>query len=530
MDTSRPCKSCRKRTLLPDDVTGNMVCASCGVVQDFDNFQAHIGGITGPAGTYVRVGTAGTGSAYNYKESKIYEAQKLIGDFMFKLGLSASKSDEVKVMVETITTGEYGQGKWFPVFVGACAYVVMRKNKKILPIEEVADLVGCDVYELGRMINRVVDFLDLKLPEFDIVNSLEHVIRNYPMFNEILEDVVQRMLKQGVFLMQCLIKWFLTTGRRPMAVVAAVLVFVGELNQLDLKIEDVAKELHVSVITCRRRYKELLERLVKVARALPWGEDVTMKNIVNNAPNVIQYMEMKSMSQFGQKGKSFEQVGFDLMEVVGDCVSKETRYGFDSYTTENCSVQYFEANHKSPLRIEHPDKFQISPECLTMIYSKFLDEVPLLKATSERSKGNKRKRARSFDLHACTDWWKGKSDLSKKLLLKQVFEKDVGLDASPPSFDRGCLASARRREKIKTSKLRIQKIMHPLVADSSDGNDICVFKRIKSGKKQRKMQVDIDWEDLIIETLLLHNVKEEEIEKGHYNVLLDLHVFDYGNL
>lgn len=90
-------------------------------------------------------------------------------------------------MVETITTGECGQGKWFPVFIGACAYVVMRMDKKILPIEEVVDLVGCDVYELGWMINRVVDFLDLKLPEFDIVNSLEHVIRNYPMFNKILD-------------------------------------------------------------------------------------------------------------------------------------------------------------------------------------------------------------------------------------------------------------------------------------------------------------------------------------------------------
>ncbi|CAA2987581.1 plant-specific TFIIB-related protein PTF2-like [Olea europaea var. sylvestris] len=218
------------------------------------------------------------------------------------------------------------------------------------------------------------------------------------------------------------------------------------------------------------------------------------------------------------------------MEVVADCLSKETGYGLDIYTTENCSVQYFEANHQSPLRIEYPDKFQISPECLTMIYFKFLDEVPALEAKSERSKDSKRKRGKSFDLHSCTDWWKGKSDFSKKLLLKQVFEKDIGLDISPPFFDRGCLASAIRQEKIKASNLRIQKIMHPLAADSDDGNDICAFKHINSGKKQRKMRVDIDWEDLIIETLLLHNVKEEEIENVHYNVLLDLHVFDYGNL
>ncbi|KAL0398475.1 UNVERIFIED_CONTAM: Plant-specific TFIIB-related protein PTF2 [Sesamum radiatum] len=184
MEGSRPCQSCRKRTLVPDDVTGNMVCSSCGVVQDFDNFQAHIGGVTGEAGTYVRVGTVGSGSVRNYKENKIFEAQKLIEDFMFKLGLSGTKSHE---------------GKWFPVFVGACAYVVMRKDQKMLPIVEVADLVGCDVYELGRMISRVVDFIDLKLPEFDIVKSFERAIKSCPSFGNVPEDVVQRMLQQGCF-------------------------------------------------------------------------------------------------------------------------------------------------------------------------------------------------------------------------------------------------------------------------------------------------------------------------------------------
>lgn len=36
-----------------------MICMPCDVLQDFDNFQTHIGGITGEAGTYVRVGTVG---------------------------------------------------------------------------------------------------------------------------------------------------------------------------------------------------------------------------------------------------------------------------------------------------------------------------------------------------------------------------------------------------------------------------------------------------------------------------------------
>ncbi|KAG8385446.1 hypothetical protein BUALT_Bualt03G0046100 [Buddleja alternifolia] len=527
MASSGACNSCRKRTLVVDDVTGNIVCSSCGVVQEFDNFQAHIGGITGDAGTYVRVGTAGTGSTNNYKENKIYEAQKLIEDFVFKLGLSVSKSQEVKFLIEKITNSEYGLGNWFPVLVGACAYVVMRKDQKMLPIVEVADLVGCDVHELGRMISRVVAFIDLKLPEFDIVNSFERAIKSCSSFGMVSEDVFSKMLQQGVFLVQCLIKWFVTTGRTPMPVVAAVLVFVGELNQMHIKMEDVANELHVAVTTCRRRYKELLEKLVKVAKALPWGKDVTTKNILKNAPFVIQYMEMKST----KKRKSFEQVEFDMEGLVGDCLSKEIGYGFDSYSVEDSSSsQYFGVDHPANTRSDYPDKFEISPESLTMIYSNYMEEISLVKANAEIGIKNKKKRRRSLDLQTCTEWWKGKSDLSKKLLLKQILEKDVGLDAMPPSFDKGCLAKANRQEKIKAAKLRIQRIMHPGIGESGYSKDLCLFEAESFEKKKRKkkMKVDIDWEDLIIETLLLHNVKEEEIEKGHYNVLLALHVFDHG--
>lgn len=51
-----------------------------------------------------------------------------------------------------------------------------------------------------------------------------------------------------------------------------------------------------------------------------------------------------------------------------------------------------------------------------------------------------------------------------------------------------------------------------------------LLKRLLTRKK-RKTGRGIDWDDLIIETPLLHRVKEEEIEKGKYNALLELYVF-----
>jgi transcription factor IIIB subunit 2 len=47
------------------------------------------------------------------------------------------------------------------------------------------------------------------------------------------------------------------------------------------------------------------------------------------------------------------------------------------------------------------------------------------------------------------------------------------------------------------------------------------------GRKRREKGAcnGIDWEDCVIELLLLHGANEAEIEQGHYKRLLDLHVF-----
>ncbi|PIN19572.1 hypothetical protein CDL12_07739 [Handroanthus impetiginosus] len=244
----------------------------------------------------------------------------------------------------------------------------------------------------------------------------------------------------------------------------------------------------------------------------------------------MQYMEMKAMTKCSEKRQSFGDFQSDMEELVGDCLRKEVGYGFDSYTIEDCSSHYFEGARSLNLRSDNPDKFQISPESLALIYSNFLNEISLVKTTAGIGTENKRKKRKTLDLQACTDWWQGKSELSKKLILKKILEKDVGLDAMPPSFDKACLDTEKRREKIKAAKSRIQRIMHPRIADCGTSNGLCLFEPENSKKKRKKAQVDIDWEDLIIETLLLHNVREEEIEKGHYNVLLALHVFDHGLL
>ncbi|XP_027337241.1 plant-specific TFIIB-related protein PTF2-like [Abrus precatorius] len=464
MLSASPCNNCAKTTFIRDDVSGDLVCSSCGVVQQFDQFDSQIGGIDGPRGTFINVGTAGSGSLYTYRDRKLFAGQNSIDELTFRLGLT-SKSVGIRNMISIITEGEFGQGNWFQVLIGACAYVVMRRDDLPLPMAEIASAVECDVYELGKMIMRVVDFLDLKsdFPEFDIVHSLQRTLNNSPSFASVERNILERMRKQGIFFMQCAVKWFLSTGRRPIPLVVAVLVFVAELNDVQVRMDDLAKEVHATVSTCR---------------ASIWRG---------------------SLSKPVEKGKNFDQPGLDLADTVAECLrhDDEFEYGIDGITSRKDSRYFLSERNADKQGIMDVDKLLISPECLSLV-----------------------------------EWWDGKSELSKKLVLKQLLEKDVGVETMPPSFLTGQLKCKMRQERINAAKVRIKRILHSLDADTGDAEnpDLLESPYLERRRKKRRGMVvdDIDWEDLIIETLILHQVKEEEIEKGHYNTLLDLHLFNSG--
>ncbi|XP_071736146.1 plant-specific TFIIB-related protein PTF2-like [Rutidosis leptorrhynchoides] len=502
------CKNCNSKTLTVDSATGNIECTSCGVVQGINNYDQVTFNRDGPTGINVRLGTSGSRFDYSYRETKVYLAQKIVSEILCKLDLE-NRVDEVNHMIKLITEEEYGSGNWFNVLVGACVYVVMRKANKWMPLTSVCDSVGCDSYELGRMVSRVVEHLELTLPEFDMVGLFERVVKELVVEKgNIGKDKIGRIVKQGVFLVQCMIKWYVTTGRRPVPVVVAVIVFVCEVNDVEISMEDLASQLNVVVSTCKFRYKELLKRLVDVAREnLPWGNDVNVRNIMKNVPNVIQYMEVKSMCNREKEEKSLEEIGVDLEMLVSDCLNQN---GEDSTDWE----------------IEDLEKLNVSSECLSEIYLKYLDDYSNMKGKTDTMKDVRSKR--SDILVDMPEYWSGNSELSKKLFLDQILEKDVGLNVMPPSFIKGCLKTKRIKEKIKAAKMRIEKIRRPST-DVNGFDDECVKVSVKSSKRKRKeKKVDIDWEDFVIETLLLHQVKEEEIEKGYYNTLLDLHVFNSG--
>ncbi|MFS8006442.1 putative transcription factor TFIIB [Helianthus anomalus] len=167
------------------------------------------------------------------------------------------------------------------------------------------------------MVSCVVDHLDLKLPDFDIVGLFDRVFKewvsgnsNSNSNNNIGKDLSTKMVKQGIFLLQCMIKWYVTTGS-------------GQCRRW-WRVDDLAGQLNVAVATCKLRYKELLKCLVDVARAnLPWGDDGNVKNIMINAQIVLQYIEVKSMCNLRKEIVSLDNVDDDLQCLVSSCLNRD---------------------------------------------------------------------------------------------------------------------------------------------------------------------------------------------------------------
>ncbi|KAH9604716.1 hypothetical protein KSS87_004210 [Heliosperma pusillum] len=509
------CKSCKNKTLVTNDVTGDNVCSSCGIVQDFTNFHHQFGD---GGGNYVIPGTTGLGHDYSYKERKLHHSNNLIEDIAKHRDL-LDRAWEVKDMVNKVTEGDYGLGNWFTVLVGACCYIVMRQKNKVLTIDEVCDVIGSDLYEMGRMVGRVVQFLGLELPEFDVVALLERTIRKLSGFKEVDKEKVDVMVKQGNFVVHCCIKWWLTTGRRPGPVAVAVLFFVAELNGFKMRIEEVAKEVNVGIATCKLRYKELREALVEVAKGLPWGNDINVKHIMRHATGVIKYMEMKSMEdlwsslkrdrgnglgdfgdaprEFHKKRRPGNRLGeFDSNNDPTDLFGRDAGYKVDvgGSGVENGLQSDGEAQGENSGcysgNVDMKD-LKASYENLAKLYSKFKAEFTNNRITNrdEDEVHNCEDGLDDLDLH--NEWWSGESELCEKLFLEQLEEKDVGLDTLPPSYIRGCLAVKRRRKKIGAAKMRIDNIRFPstdkvLCSGIESSNDMCLSENVKSSYEEKK--------------------------------------------
>ncbi|PKU88038.1 plant-specific TFIIB-related protein PTF2 [Dendrobium catenatum] len=529
------CRNCGEPSVITDLDTNIRVCESCGSVQSSDAYQDQAFDRDG-----TRLGTLHSSGDFGYRERKLYHARALIADITARLNLTKAHASAVSRLACQATDDNLGSGDWFPVLVAACAVIVMRQHGSPLSLAEAAEAIGRDPHDLGRMVGRVSRHLDLgQLPELNAVCLLERAVRELSPFSTLDKDKFEEILGQGRFILHCAIRWFLTTGRHPLPVVAAVLIFVSKVNGLEVGVEEIAGMIHAGVATSHRRLKELMEVLVKVAKKLlPWGNDVTVKNIVHNAPVLIRFMELKSkanLSSVGNDNGCVPDLGFNLNVILNaysnhvDAVPEESKY-FRLGKRDGGDER---------LNWDELEKLKLSAEGIRLShdYGNVLDRLPGIcnEGEIEKRDGINMRRT-GLEIEDWIESWKGRWKSDKGLTLQQVLQRSEGFDALPPSFMKGMDMRRMRRMKMEAAKHRIHRTMKraPVIVERvpCSGEDDRLKEHLPSRKRRKRDGVidGLDWEDCIIELLLLHQVDEEQIEQGHYNRLLDLYVFSSSAL
>ncbi|KAJ7546547.1 hypothetical protein O6H91_08G043900 [Diphasiastrum complanatum] len=494
------CEGCGERRVVLDAVSGLLCCEACGQLQDEATAQLdaifQIGHVIERGGTVVHYGDTGEKAAYSAARGRVmprdWTSRKKV-DLMKKVeylaGVLRVPSDTVNTanhMLECATEGQWGMGRWTDILVGACIYAAARQAHLPLSIVEVADAMEGDVKELGRMYNRVLKALELKLPDEDLFLFLDRAMSSITVAMKIEKEEARRLTKQGRLLLEYASQWFITTGRRSLPVVAAVMLFVMEANQLDIGINEVSKELHATIATTKNRYKEFQEALIKVAQRLPWGKDVTPKTLSCHLPFLLQYLEA-SKRLHKQDSNTDEFNRAKRLKANENTTTNENLVFVDQQdndvSAQNCSARISfenpEQNEENSSKVE--TNSLASAKVLFDGQQRPCEMLPRAFLASEHSRSRRRTKINRAKMRIADT----KQDLGSKF---SVFP----------------LKSALQRTKDGDISSTVHK--HP---NMTQGGKLC------------KPNEGLDREDIVIECLLLHGANESQVEEGHYRSICD---------
>ncbi|MCD6558439.1 transcription initiation factor IIB [Thermococci archaeon] len=153
-----------------------------------------------------------------------------------------------KAVMEHLIRGRSIEG-----VTAACLYAACRMAKIPRTLDEIEEVARVDKKEIGRSYRFIARELNLKLPP---TNPIDYVGR----FADQL-GLSERTKRKAIEILKQAVKRGLTSGRGPMGVAAAALYIASVLEGEKRTQREVAEVAHVTEVTVRNRYKELVEKL-----------------------------------------------------------------------------------------------------------------------------------------------------------------------------------------------------------------------------------------------------------------------------
>lgn len=300
------CPACGADAVIQDEAMSSLMCLECGVVvsdrpltsalqiaQNSDGCAQ----VTGQFVAHQGFHTAGYSDdnisvalqAVILRRQRL--AQQKVSLVCSRIGLSGQAySDMVCDLMGQITRQRWGSGRWIDLLAGGCAYVVARQNHKPITLLDIADAISVNVFLIGRVFIKIQQYLRCELPVLDPALHLTRICSRLTIPAPQLPKVVDTATRLLVLAHG---DW-LTVGRRPAGVIAAALrIACDMLLPADTVNETcLAGVSGVSRTTIRQRVLEIKETLVRLGKNLPWGETLTVKNVLQHTSDILAFKEV----------------------------------------------------------------------------------------------------------------------------------------------------------------------------------------------------------------------------------------------
>lgn len=172
---------------------------------------------------------------------------------VYKLGLPRNVLETASFIYRRAVRERLIRGRSVQGVVTASVYMACRNCNVIRTLEEVGIAGNISKKELGKHYRVLIKRLNTQVRSVDPKNYISRFISRFALSGD-AEIIAMKILDQAV-------KLRLTSGRCPAGIAAAATYIACHLTDEKHTQGEIAEEAHVTEVTIRNRYKELLKKI-----------------------------------------------------------------------------------------------------------------------------------------------------------------------------------------------------------------------------------------------------------------------------
>ena len=170
-----------------------------------------------------------------------------------QLELSKDVKESAALIYRKAIKGYYIKGKKIGATVAASIYAACRLNKLPRTLEEITKFAKVKRKELARNYRYIIECLNLKIP---LMEAQDYLFR----FSEELQ-LSSHVQQEALHIIENAAKKNLVVGKDPKGLAAAALYIAGGLEGERRTQRDISRISHITEVTIRNRYKEIVKAL-----------------------------------------------------------------------------------------------------------------------------------------------------------------------------------------------------------------------------------------------------------------------------